>query len=58
MGIYILSREGMGMFLNTMGMGREWEYDHGNEREWDRKGYSRTSLVCDRIALPVPLHVL
>ena len=46
MGIYILLREGMGMFLyTTMGMGWKWEYDHGNVREWDRKGHSRASLT-------------
>ena len=29
--ISILLREGMGMFLyTTMGMGKEWEYGHGN----------------------------
>ena len=28
-----------------MGMGWEWEYGHRNEREWDRKSHSRTSLV-------------
>ena len=38
MGIYILLREGMGMFLYaTMGMGWEWEYSHGNGRECDQK---------------------
>jgi len=23
----------------------EWENNHGNEREWDAKSYSRTSLI-------------
>ena len=44
MGINILSREVMGMFLYTyMGMARE--YGHGNGQEWDRKSHSRTSLL-------------
>ena len=38
MEINILLREGKGMFLyNTMRMGWELEYDHGNGSEWDRK---------------------
>ena len=37
MGINISLREGMGMLLYiTMRMGCEWEYGHGNGREWDR----------------------
>ena len=44
MGINILLREGMGMFLyTTMGMGWKWEYGNGNGREWDRKSHFRTS---------------
>ena len=46
MGINILLREGVGMFLyTTMGIGWEWEYGHGNGRKWDRKSHSRTSLL-------------
>ena len=38
MGINILLREGMGIFVNTnMVMGWKWEYGRGNGREWDRK---------------------
>ena len=34
MGINILLREGLGMFLyTTMKIG--WEYDYGNGSEWD-----------------------
>ena len=46
MGINILLREGVGMFLcTTIGMGWKWEYGHDNRREWDRKSRFRTSLV-------------
>ena len=45
MGIDILLREGMGMYIYTiMGMGWEWKYCHGNGREWDRKSHPCTSL--------------
>ncbi len=46
MGIKHLSAGGNGNnFENTTGMGWEWECYHGNGREWDEKGRSRTPLV-------------
>ena len=46
MGINILLREEMGMFLyTTMKMGWGWEYGRGNRRKWKRKSHSRTSLM-------------
>ena len=56
MGINVLLRERMGMFLcTTIGKGWEWEYGYGNGREWDRKSHSRTSLVykCDVVTVLV-----
>ena len=37
-------------------MGWEWEYGHGNVREWDRKIHSRTSLVRtkSKVTISVP----
>ena len=44
MGINILLLERMFLYT-TIGMGWEWEYGHLNEREWDRKSHSLTSLT-------------
>ena len=44
--INVLLQEIMGMFeYTTMGMGWEWKYGNENERKWDRKSHSRTSLA-------------
>ena len=52
MGIIILLREGMEMFLYaTVGTRWEWEYGHGNGGEWNRSFLLRSFLLRHQIKL-------